>query len=73
MIYSNLMEVLEKEGVKALESDGEAFDPNLHHALFVEEVEDGESDRVIETFQKGYKMNDKLIRPAMVKVSKHKE
>ena len=71
MIYKELTEILAKEGIKPLESDGEAFDPNLHHALFLEKKEGVEDDVVIETFQKGYKMGDKLIRPAMVKVSKN--
>lgn len=72
MIYNEFMEILKKEGVTVLESDGEPFDPNLHHALFLEESEDAAPDHVIETFQKGYKIGDKLIRPAMVKVSKQK-
>ncbi len=70
LIYKELMTILEKEGVKPLESDGATFDPMLHHALFVEEQEGTEPDTIIETFQKGYTMGDKLIRPAMVKVSK---
>lgn len=72
MIYNELMGILQKEGVQPLESDGELFDPNLHHALFIEESTEIEEDHVIETFQKGYTMGEKLIRPAMVKVSKHK-
>lgn len=71
MIYQNLMEILKKEGVTALECDGECFDPNLHHALFLEETDGVADDTVIETFQKGYTLGDKLIRPAMVKVSKN--
>lgn len=71
MIYENLIEILRKEGIEPLESDGEPFDPNFHHALFLEEKEGVEDDIVIETFQKGYKFGDKLIRPAMVKVSKN--
>lgn len=70
LIHQELMNILEKEGVSVLESDGAAFDPNLHHALFLEEQEGTEPDMVIETFQKGYTLGDKLIRPAMVKVSK---
>lgn len=72
MIYNEFMEILKKEGVSPLVCDGQAFDPNLHHALFLEETDDVAPDHVIETFQKGYKMGDKLIRPAMVKVSKEK-
>lgn len=71
MIYRELMEILKKEGIAPLESNGEPFDPNLHHALFMEKKEGVDDDIVIETFQKGYTFGDKLIRPAMVKVSKN--
>lgn len=72
MIYKELMEILQKEGVSAVDSDHQPFDPNLHHALFLEESDEIEPDHIIETFQKGYRIGDKLIRPAMVKVSKQK-
>ncbi len=49
---------------------GEVFDPNLHHAVFVEETKDKEEGIILEVLQKGYTLNDKVIRPSMVKVSK---
>lgn len=70
MTRDELIRVLEKEGLKEIKSDGEKFDHNLHHAVMAEENEDYEEDMIIETFQKGYMINDKVLRPAMVKVSK---
>lgn len=70
MIKSELDTVLTQEGVEEIESDNQPFDANLHHAVFAEESDEVEEDHVLETFQKGYKLKDKVIRPAMVKVSK---
>lgn len=70
MIKDELDSVLEKEGVEEIESDNTRFDANLHHAVFAEESDDVEENHILETFQKGYKLKDKVIRPAMVKVSK---
>lgn len=73
MIYEELTGIFAKEGIEPVESTGEPFDPNLHHALFLEETDEHEPDTITETFQKGYKYGEKLIRPAMVKVSKPKQ
>ncbi len=70
MIKSELENILTQEGVEEIVSDNEKFDANLHHAVFMEENDEVESEHIIETFQKGYKLKDKVIRPAMVKVSK---
>lgn len=70
LVRQQLLETLEGEGLEEIESDGQKFDANLHHAVLMEESEEVESECIIETFQKGYKLNDKVIRPAMVKVSK---
>ena len=69
MIYCHLVEVLEKYDVKAIDDKGKAFDPKLHQAVLTEKVEGVESGMVIEVMQKGYMLKDKVIRPAMVKVS----
>lgn len=69
LIHENLLNILEKEGLKQLNSDNEEFDPNYHHAILMEASDEVESNHVIETFQKGYILNDKVIRPSMVKVS----
>lgn len=70
LVYDELMNTLTKEGLEAIVSDGETFDPMLHHAVMTEEAEGTESGVVLETFQTGYKLKEKIIRPSMVKVSK---
>lgn len=70
MIRNELMKVLEAEGLERYDGVGEKFDPNFHQAIFMEENDDVESEHIIEAFQVGYKLKDKVIRPAMVKVSK---
>lgn len=68
MIFDSFMATLGKLGVEEIESDGAVFDPSLHQA--VQRVEDDslESGTVAKTFAKGYKINDKVIRFAMVAV-----
>ncbi len=69
-VRSNLMKVLEANGLKEIESNG-AFDPNLHEALC---MVDGEEDGMIaEVFQKGYTINGKVLRYAKVKVTRKAE
>ncbi len=70
MILNNLMNVLVNAGLKEIEADGKPFDHNAHHAVLTEESDEYDSDTVTMVLQKGYKLNDKVIRPAMVKVSK---
>jgi molecular chaperone GrpE len=69
MIFKQLKEVLEKNGIKEIDAQGEMFDPNCHHAVLTSENDEVESGRVIETLQKGYTLKGKVIRPAMVKVA----
>lgn len=68
MVYNNLVETLEKHEIKAIEALNQPFDPNFHQAVMTEES-DTESNIVIEEFQKGYILKDRVIRPTMVKVS----
>jgi len=70
LIRQDLDKILVQEGLEVIEADNQKFDANLHHAVFMEESKDVESEHIIETFQKGYKLKDKVIRPAMVKVAK---
>lgn len=70
LIRQDLDKILVQEGLEVIESDNQKFDANLHHAVFMEENDEVESEHIIETFQKGYKLKDKVIRPAMVKVSR---
>ena len=69
MIYCHLVEVMEKYDVKVIDDKGKAFDPKFHQAVLTEKVEGMEPGMVVEVMQKGYMLKDKVIRPAMVKVS----
>lgn len=69
MIKEQLENVLKGEFLEEILSDGEAFDPNVHNAIMTESREGVESGIVLETFEKGYKIKEKVIRPSMVKVS----
>lgn len=68
MVYNNLLETLEKHDIKAIDAIDQPFDPNFHQAVMTE-ASDAGSDIVIEEFQKGYILKDRVIRPSMVKVS----
>jgi len=70
MIYEQLQTALKSQGVEAIEAINKPFDPNYHHAVMQTEDENYESNVVVEQMQKGYVLNDKVIRPAMVKVNK---
>lgn len=69
MTINSLMAVLEKMGVKAFGEVGEQFDPNLHHAVMHIDDESLGENVITDVFQKGYKINDKVVRPAMVKTA----
>ncbi|AJC92716.1 DnaK system nucleotide exchange factor GrpE [Campylobacter subantarcticus LMG 24377] len=64
-----LLKKLEKHMVKVIEANGE-FDPNLHEAMFHVESADHESGHIVQLLQKGYVMNDRVIRSAKVSVAK---
>ena len=69
MIKNQLAGVLEKEGIVEMKALGEEFDPMYHHAVLTENSDEYDSGYVIEVLQKGYLINEKTLRPAMVKVS----
>ena len=69
MTLKSFKEALEKIGVSEIESDGCTFDPNLHNAVMHIEDENYGESVVVETFSKGYRKGDKIIRYAMVKVA----
>ena len=69
MVYRGLVEALKNEGVEAIEAVGKEFDPNFHQAVMTGEDENYGSNIVIEEFQKGYMLKDRVIRPSMVKVN----
>ncbi|MBN6205991.1 nucleotide exchange factor GrpE [Ralstonia pickettii] len=70
MVYRQLQDALKNNGVEAIETEGQEFDPNLHHAVMQVEEDEIESNHIVEELQKGYLLKDRVIRPAMVKVNK---
>jgi len=70
LIYQKLTDLLRKRGVKAFESLGADFDPNIHQAVVHESSPAHREGEVIAELQKGYMLGDRLLRPAMVKVAK---
>lgn len=71
LIYRQLKDALEKDGIKPMETVGTEFDPNFHEAVMQGPSEDHPDNTVIEEFQKGYILVDRVLRPAMVKVAKN--
>ena len=69
LIFKQLQGVLEKNSVEEIEAMGKPFDPNLHNAVMNDPASDAESGTVTKVFQKGYMLNKKVIRPAMVAVA----
>ncbi|MCX5711650.1 MAG: nucleotide exchange factor GrpE [Candidatus Omnitrophica bacterium] len=70
MILAHLYDMLKEYGVKPIEAEGKAFDPNFHEALMQVDDEAKPEHTVVEELQKGYLMNDRVIRTSKVKVSK---
>jgi len=70
LIHGKLHDLLRKQGVKAMDVLGADFDPNVHMAVVHEESPNHREGEVIGELQKGYMLNDRLLRPAMVKVAK---
>jgi molecular chaperone GrpE len=72
LIYKQLNGVLEALGVKPISSVGEIFNPHIHEAVVTEPTDDYEPDTVVQEIVTGYRLGDKLIRPALVKVAVRK-
>ncbi len=72
LILKQCLEVMGKFGVTAFESHLQPFDPTKHQAIGQMETEELEEETVIEEIQKGYRLNDRILRPALVMVSKKK-
>ena len=70
LIYRKMFGVLETEGVEVINAEGEHFDPTLHEAISHDESEDHEEGDVIEVVQPGYRLGERVLRPAMVRVAK---
>ena len=69
MTYDGLMASLKKLGVEAYGEQGKEFDPNFHHAVMHIDDDSLDANVITDVFQKGYKYNDKVVRPAMVKTA----
>lgn len=72
LIYRQLGGVLDAMGVKAVSAVGETFDPHVHEAVVTEETSEHEPDTVMQEIVRGYRLGDKLLRPALVKVAVRK-
>ena len=69
LIYRQFRDLMEKKGLRSIETTGQPFDPNYHEAILREERNDLPENTILAELQKGYFLKDKLLRPAMVKVS----
>lgn len=70
MVYNQFMGILDKKGLKEVEALHKPFDHNVHYGVAFEESDKFEDGTVIDVLQKGYTVNDKCIRPAMVRICK---
>jgi molecular chaperone GrpE len=70
IIHRALMDMLRKRGVTPIDATGAMFDPQVHQAVAYEDAPDRRDGEVMEQFTRGYRLGDRLIRPAMVKVAK---
>ena len=73
MIYDQFLSVLKEAGVEGIDAGGELFDPNVHEAISQKETTEVEEGTVVQQVQRGYKLNDRLVRPARVIVAKAPE
>jgi molecular chaperone GrpE len=73
LTIQQILQTLNKFGLSSFQSVGKPFDPTVHEAMLVVETDQHEPNQVVEEFQKGYLLNDRLLRPATVSVSKPSE
>ena len=69
MVYNQLLVATQKEGLEVIAAEGESFDPNFHQAVMQEQDSEKEAGTVLRELQKGYKLKDRVLRPAMVSVN----
>lgn len=69
LIHKQVIETLQKLGLEEIEAEGKEFDPNFHEAVMQTPTSDHSEHTVINVLQKGYKMGDKVLRPALVNVA----
>lgn len=73
LIYRKLNAILESLGLETVPAEGLGFDPNLHDAISYEESKDHLDGDIIEVIRKGYKLGDRILRPATVRVAKQEQ
>jgi molecular chaperone GrpE len=71
LIYKQLQDALQKLGLRAIPAKGEPFDPHLHEAIEMVDTTEAADHQILEELQRGYKLKDRLLRPAMVKVARN--
>jgi len=71
LIDKQFHDALAKLGVQPIPAEGEAFDPNLHQAIQMVDTDEAEDNHVIDELQRGYKLRERLLRPAMVRVARN--
>ncbi len=69
LVYRKLLSILDAEGIKRIEAEGEIFDPNMHIAIVTSESDEHECDQVIEVLEQGYMVDERVLRPAKVRVA----
>lgn len=69
LIYQRLFEALKKLGLEPIDSIGQPFDPQIHHAIDMVETDEAPDHTVLDEFQRGYNFKGRMLRPAMVKVA----
>ncbi len=73
LIDKQFHDALAKLGVQPMPAEGEVFDPNLHQAVQMVDTDEAEDNHVIDELQRGYKLKERLLRPAMVRVARNPE
>jgi molecular chaperone GrpE len=71
LIHRQLQDALAKIGVQPISAAGQQFDPRYHEAIEMVDTENAKDNEVIEELQRGYKLKDRLLRPAMVRVARN--
>ena len=69
MVHKQVLDVLTKLGLEAIEAQGQIFDPNFHDAVMQTPTSEHPEHTIIAELQKGYKMGDKVLRPTLVNVA----
>ena len=71
MVVKQFEDILESEGVRPIEAEGQFFDPSLHQAVTAEPSEEYEEGQIIAELQRGYTLHDRVLRPSLVKVARN--